>query len=96
MGTAQLNIYWRQELKIDFTAGGSMIVEQMTEGVKKIRIGTGERLSVHGYSKGEKPSGENEIISFFAPLEIEIRVVKSWRNDAELFTELEKDVGRAK
>ena len=51
-------------------------MEHMIDGVKRIEIDTGERLSVHVYKKGESPSSENEIASFSMPMEVEIRMVQ--------------------
>ena len=53
-----------------------MKVEHMIDGVKRIEIGVGERVSVHAYKKGESPSSENEIASFSMPMEVEIRMVR--------------------
>ena len=75
MEMARLNISWHQELKIR-VKGGEMKVEHTIDGVKRIEIGVGERVSIHGYKKGEKPSGENEIASFSMPMEVEIKMVR--------------------
>ena len=53
-----------------------MRAEHMQDGVKRIEIDAGERLSVHGYKKGEKPSSDNEIASFSIPMKVEIRMLR--------------------
>ena len=53
-----------------------MKIANMENGVKKITIGEGEKLSVLGYRKGETPSLRNEILTLSRPMEIEIKIVK--------------------
>ena len=53
-----------------------MKIANMVNGVKKITIDEGEKLSVHGCSKGEISSFRNEIATFSRPMEIEIKIVK--------------------
>ena len=53
-----------------------MKIANMENGVKKITVGEGEKLSVLGYRKGETPSLGNEILTLSRPMEIEIKIVK--------------------
>ena len=53
-----------------------MKIANMENGVKKITIGEGEKLSVLEYRKGETPSLRNEILTLSRPMEIEIKIVK--------------------
>ena len=51
-----------------------MKVEHFVEGSRTIEVEVGEKVSVHGYRKGEKPSEDNEIFSYSDPIVVRVRI----------------------